>query len=320
MLPSGLFVDFVVPTARDPVLSLTKAWGGRLPIIQLAKKSYDLDLNCIELRTRLFEIGIRTDAKKETHLRLLSSSASTDDQIAPPKRVLIHGFHAEGNLVALSLLDVNDRSLSTVYGDELANVPERLKEYPVIIGLEPRNLLSDLGLTDVMQLRLIDSARHPKSKQINKRGRKLAITTEMLITSSTGISRPLGDPIKMQEYWAQEKLSMLTKRMESDAKALYAFYRYGALHNSIRLRWGFLSESYLAEWGVPGEPILYQLLLEKMEKDEPIEFVRGSAPGWTDPWSRGVQATVKQLNDHDVVLSIDGELESIPPEEFQAVR
>ena len=309
-----------ISSTGDPVLSLTKAWGGRLPVIQLANKSYDLDLNCMELRLRLFEIGIRTKSKKDTHLRSLGMSLSTDDPITPPKRILLHGFCASERLVALCLLDVDDRTLTTVYGDELANVSERLKEYPVIIGLEPRNILADLGVTDIIHWRLIDLARHPKSKQINKRGRKLAITTEMLITSSTGISKPLGDPIKMQEYWCQEKRSMLTRRIESDAKALFAFYRYGALHNGIRLRWGFLSESYLAEWGVPGEPCLYQLLREKMEKSEPIEFVRGSAPGWADPWSRGVRAMVKEINFHDVVLSIDGEQESIPREEFQAVQ
>ncbi len=309
-----------ISSTGDPVLSLTKAWGGRLPIIQLANKSYDLDLNCMELRLRLFEIGIRTDAKKDTHLRSLGMSSSTDDPITPPKRILIHGFRVSERLVAVCLLDVVERSLTTVYGDELASVAERLKEYPVIIGLGPRNILSDLGVTDMIPWRLIDLAQHPKSKQINKRGRKLKITTEMLITSSTGISKPLGDTIKMQEYWVQEKRSMLTKRIESDAKALYAFYRYGALHNGIRLHWGFLSESYLAEWGVPGEPCLYQLLRERMEKGEPIEFVRGSAPGWADPWSRGVQAIVKQVNYHDAELWIDGELESIPREEFQAVR
>jgi hypothetical protein len=314
-----------IPATGDPILSLTKAWGGRLPIVQsenhqTANQLYDLDLTCIELRMRLFEIGIRTKIEKDTHRRSLGGLNSSDEHITPPKRLLVHGFQAEGQLVALSLLDMDERSLVTVYGDELKTVAQRLNDYPVIIGLEPRKLLANMGITDVLQWWLIDLAKHPRSKQINKRGRKLSITTEMLISSSTGISKPLGDPVKMQEYWRQEKRSMLSKRMESDAKALYAFYRYGALHNSIRLRWGFLSESYHVEWGVPGEPMLYSIVREKMEKGESIEFVRGSAPGWSDPWSRGKHAIVERLNAFDVVLSIDGSEESIPREDFQAVR
>ena len=190
----------------------------------------------------------------------------------------------------------------------------------MIVGLRPRDFLLEMVIFDVVAWRLIDLALHPKSKQLNKRGRKLAISTELLITSSTGIGKPLGDPKKMREYWEQEKMGMLAKRMESDAKSLYAFYRYGALHNGIRLRWGFLSDSYLAEWSVPGEPSLYTILKERLTSGEPVEFVRGTAPGWADPWSRSQRAIVKQLDYHNVVVDMDGILVVIPREEFQAIR
>lgn len=309
-----------VPATSDPELSLKKAWAGRLPIVQLTGDSYDLDLNCVELGMRLFELGIRTDIENNGYRKSLSLTPTPSEPILPPRRILVHGFRFEQQLVALSILNLDDRSLRTVYDEQLEAIPETLKKYSVIIGLEPRNVLTDLGVADVIGWRLIDLSRHPKSKQINKRGRKLAITTEMLITSSTGISKPLGDPIKLQEYWSHGKRSLLTKRMESDAKALYAFYRFGALHNFIRLRWGFLSESFSAEWAVPGERCLYELLKDKMEKGESVEFVRGTAPGWSDPWSRGAHAIVKAINYHDVVLLINGEQVHIPREEFQAVR
>ncbi len=68
-------------------------------------------------------------------------------------------------------------------------------------------------------------------------------------------------------------MTLLTKRLESDAKALFAFYAYGALQDGTRLRWGFLFEKFLAEWGVQGEPSLYDFLSQKIETAEPIEFV-----------------------------------------------
>lgn len=220
----------------------------------------------------------------------------------------------------MTLLDMDQRSIETSHSETVHAVASKLNQYSVLSGLNPRRVLDGLGIKDVLPWRLIDLTHHPKSKQINKSGRKLAITTEMLITSSTGISKPLGDSVKMHDYYCNGKQSALTKSLESDAKTLFAFYSYGSLHNSIRLRWGFLSEGFLAEWGVSGEPSLCDFLKNKMTTGEPIEFVRGSAPGWSDPWSRGKIGVVKAMNFHDVELLIYDECVVVPREEFQAVR
>lgn len=308
------------PATGDPRLSLKRAFAGRLPIVQMPNGTFDVELNCIELRMQLFGMGIRVAPNRDVPTRPFGGTASTVDAVGKPKRMLIHGFRVEDELVALTLLDVNQRTLETLYGEAVYSVVGKLKECSVVIGLNPRSLMDKLGIEDVLPWRLIDLARHPRSKQINKRGRKLAITTELLITSSTGIGKPLGDPIKMQHYWREGKRTALTKRLESDAKSLLAFYSYGALHNGIRLRWGFLSESFLAEWGVPGDPSLYDFMKRKMETAEPIEFVRGAAPGWSEPWSRGKIGIVKGIDHQYVALEINDELAEIPREEFQAVR
>ncbi len=307
------------PATGDASLSLQKAWAGRLPIVQLPDGSYDLDLNCFELRIRLREIGIVVNSthNPNMHSSIFGPSAT---EVLHQTRVLIHGFQVDGKTVGITLLDLEQRLLSTVFGEELPTIAARLRGYSVIVGLRPRDIILELGINDMVAWRLIDLAHHPKSKQLNKRGRKLTISTELLITSSTGISKPLGDPKKMREYWEQGKKGMLAKRMESDAKSLYAFYRYGALHNGIRLRWGFISESYLAEWSVPSEPSLYSILKERLTSGEPVEFVRGTAPGWADPWSRSQRAIVKQIDYHNVVVEIDGILDVIPRKEFQAIR
>ncbi len=308
------------PATGNPVLSLKKAFAGRLPLVQLPDGKIDLELNSIELRMRLFDIGIRVLRDPSAQVRRIGEVVPLQGADCKPMRALIHGFHVDDQLVAITLLDLDQRSIETLHDESVFSVVSKLNKYSVLIGLNPRRLLDGLGIRDVLPWRLIDLAHHPKSKQINKSGRKLAINTELLITSSTGISKPLGDSIKMHDYWRNAKQTALAKRLESDAKSLFAFYSYGSLHNSIRLRWGFLSEGYLAEWGVPGEPSLYDFLKQKMIAGEPIEFVRGTAPGWSEPWSRGKTGVVKAINHRDVELQINDEYVVIPREEFQAVR
>jgi hypothetical protein len=81
----------------------------------------------------------------------------------------------------------------------MERVGERLKTYDVIVGLEVRSLLQALGF-DPGQRRLAELGATQKSRQINRRGRTLKITTELLIRGSCGISRPFGDKAKTPAY------------------------------------------------------------------------------------------------------------------------
>ncbi len=71
---------------------------------------------------------------------------------------------------------------------------------------------------------------------------------------------------------------------------------------------------------MPGELSLYEFLRLRMESGQPIEFVCGTAPGWSDPWSRGKRGIVTRVDYRDVELLVDNELVCIAREEFQAVR
>ncbi len=153
----------------------------------------------------LFDIGIRFNLKRDTSFRSILGTQQTLDSETKPKRVLIHGFYFEAKLIALTLLDVDQRTMETHYHEHVATAATRLKDYAVVIGMNPRKLMGELGIKDLLPWRLIDLAGHPRSKLLNQRGRKLAITTELLITSSTGISKPLGDPVKMRGYWRDAK-------------------------------------------------------------------------------------------------------------------
>ncbi len=76
----------------------------------------------------------------------------------------------------------------------------------------------------------------------------MTITSELLISGSTGISRPLADPGKIAAYLAGDQQTRLRRRLESDVKSLFAFYTYGLLHRHVRLRWGFVDEHLPVDW------------------------------------------------------------------------
>jgi len=127
---------------------------------------------------------------------------------------------------------------------------------------------------------------------LNRRGRTLAITTSLLVQGSCGISRPFGNLRTLREYLDAGEHAKFRRRLEADAKSLFALYQYGRLHGSVRLRWGYLDEMLPAPWVHRDEPTLYSLLEEAQARDVPLEVVVGSAPGWADPWSRVQRAYV----------------------------
>ncbi len=87
-------------------------------------------------------------------------------------------------------------------------------------------------------------------------------------------------------YLKRGEHTKLRRRLEADAKSLFALYQYGRLHGAVRLRWGFLDEMLPAPWVHRDESTLHQLLKEAYTSGVCLDVVVGSAPGWTDPWSR----------------------------------
>jgi hypothetical protein len=220
---------------------------------------------------------------------------------------------------AISLLDVGTRSIRTFVGRELAAMVDVLADLDLLVGLYLRETLHGLGL-DPDRWRLVDLRPPQKSRRINRRGRTLLITPEMLIWSTTGISRPLGEPARIAQYLAERETGKLTRRLESDVKALDAFYRYGLLHRSIRLRWGFLDEMLPVDWAVPGEPYLHEILQQAKNAGALVDLVVGSAPGWAEPWSRARRGAILEIEPWRVTVRLDGEVWRLDLRDIQAVR
>ena len=206
------------------------------------------------------------------------------EELGRMRRVLIHAFPAR-KPQALVLVDVAERALDTFVGDEIVRAVQKLAAYDLIASIDVRTLLRTLRF-DPGNRRLGELGPPQRTCTINKRGRTLKITTGLLVQGSCGISRPFGDETKMREYLAAGELTKLRRRLEADAKSLYAIYQYGRLHGTVRLRWGFLDERLPAPWVHRDEDMLYNLKDQAHRRGVPLEIVVGSAPGWADPWSR----------------------------------
>ncbi len=235
------------------------------------------------------------------------------------RRAVLRAVPVHGNPQALALLDVGAHSTRTFIGDAIAAVQDALSGFDLLVGLQIRETLRGLRL-DPDRWRLVDLKPPQKSRRINRAGRTVKITLELLIWSTAGIERPLGDPDKVVGYLARGEAGKLARRLESDVKALYAFYRYGVLHRGVRLRWGFLDEILGVDWAVPGDSHLYDILNRARQVGAAVDIVVGSAPGWADPWSRARRVEVVNIEPWVVTVRQGTAKVPIDRREIQAVR
>lgn len=214
------------------------------------------------------------------------------ERLARMRRVVIHAFPANEPEVVV-LLDVARREISTFMSERIGEAKEMLLDYDIIAAVEVRSLLRALNIEPGAR-RLAELAPPQKTRRLNKRGRTLKITTSLLVQGSCGISRPFGDEGVLGGYLRDGDYAKLRRRLEADAKSVFALYQYGRLHGAVRLRWGFLDEMLPAPWVHRDEPTLYDLMKRAHELRVPLEVVVGSAPGWADPWSRVQQWWVER--------------------------
>lgn len=249
----------------------------------------------------------RVEREREAHAEELSRMT----------RVILHSF-PPGRPAAVVLLDVGRRQLTTLMRDGVERAREILGPYDLVVGLEARRRLRALGL-DPMGRRVAELGPPQKTYQLNRRGRVLRITTSLLIQGTCGISRPLGDLKILARYLNDGDETRLRRRLESDAKALFALYQYGRLHGYVRLRWGFADDELPVPWVHPDEPRLHQLMECARDQQIALDVVTGSAPGWADPWARAERAFVQKEVDGRRTWLV-GDRGVIHPEEVQMAR
>jgi hypothetical protein len=212
------------------------------------------------------------------------------ERLAGMRRALLHAFPAK-RPEALVLLDVGRREVTTWLGDEIAAARERLAPYEIIAAVGVRELLRALQF-DPGTRRLGELGPPQKTWRLDSRGRTLRITTPMLVKGSCALGRPFAEQALLRTYLREAQHTRLRRRLEAEAKSLFAYYQYGRLHGAVRLRWGFLDEWIPAPWVHRDEPTLNDVMAEAHVKRAPLDVVLGSAPGWADPWARARRAHV----------------------------
>lgn len=212
------------------------------------------------------------------------------EQLAGMRRVLLHAFPAK-RPEALVIIDVDRREATTCLGDEIAAVRERLAPYEIIAAVGVRELLRALQFDPGMR-RLGELGPPQKTRRLDARGRTLRITTPMLVQGSCALGRPFAEQALLRTYLREGQHTRLRRRLEAEAKALFAYYQYARLHGAVRLRWGFLDEWIPAPWVHRDESMLHDMMEEAHAERAPLEVVLGSAPDWADPWARARRARV----------------------------
>jgi hypothetical protein len=222
----------------------------------------------------------RRDREQAEHAALLAGM----------RRIIVHAF-PPGRPQALVLLDVTDRRLTTLVGDERSRALVILAAYDVIVAVNVRELLRVIGF-DPADRRISELGPPRKTMTLDRRGRTLKITQALLVQGTCGISRPFGDPAVLKRYLDRGEATKFRRRLEADAKSLYALYQYGRLHGTVRVRWGFLDEQVPAPWVHRDESRLYHLMEAAHQRGAELEVVVGNAPGWEAPWARAQFARV----------------------------
>jgi hypothetical protein len=233
-------------------------------------------------------------------------------------RVLVHGFPS-GKPEAVALLDVARHQITTLMGKEIVEVREALAGFEIIAAVQVRGLLRALGF-EPGERRLAELGPPQKTRQLNRQGRTLRITTTLLVQGSCGITRPFGEADVMRRYLHDGSHAKLRRRLEADVQSLYALYQYGRLHGAVRLLWGFLNEMIPAPWVHRDETKLHDLMRQACALGMALEVVAGSAPGWETPWSRVRRAYVEKDESGWPSWLVDERGRVIQREEVQLAR
>jgi hypothetical protein len=126
-------------------------------------------------------------------------------------RVLLRLVPEAGEVAGVSMVDLETTSVRSFVLDEVERARESLESFDVAIGLEVRDSLKRLGLP-IARYRTLELGPPRKTLKLNDRGDRLRLTPELVISSSTGIRRPLSDPAKIARDLSAGRRKEVQKR------------------------------------------------------------------------------------------------------------
>ena len=120
------------------------------------------------------------------------------------RRAVLRVVPEHGPPAAAALLDIGAHAVETFVGDELTRLPAAVKAFDLVAALSVREAVPVRpGISDQHRFRLVDLQPPRKTRRLNRQGRLLTITPELLITSTTGISRRWVTPRRWRPIWRQ---------------------------------------------------------------------------------------------------------------------
>jgi hypothetical protein len=134
---------------------------------------------------------------REIRTRLAAERQQARQEAGRLRCAVLRVLPDAGPAAAAALLEAGARPIRTYVGDELGWVVGALEAFNPVAALHVRETLHRLGVPDPDRYRLVDLQPPQKRRRLNRQGRPLVITAELLISSSTGISRSLADPAKI---------------------------------------------------------------------------------------------------------------------------
>lgn len=236
---------------------------------------------------------------------------------ARESKCIVRTFWLGERFVAGAVLDPDAHSVRSVH--DVAELRRFVEACEVVIALDPRIELDRLGI-DVGDRDLVSLRPPIKSKKLNRAGRILRISPELVYQGTIGRSDSLYDARKLAAYHRAGHIAKIERRLLSDAKALHDVYVYGSMHGYLRLRWGFLRELVPVQFGASWRGLLEDELKKAYLEGALVDVVLFSPPGWSDPWSRAMRCRIRNRGRFDATFESEGKVIQVALEDIYALR
>ncbi|MBD3299562.1 MAG: hypothetical protein GF341_12970 [candidate division Zixibacteria bacterium] len=307
-------------SGRDPETTLKRAWHGREPLHKLPDGRLALDVHSMELGLILYQTGTKPPRERVTSPKLeeMNTEWAREQRKGTPVAImhaLPHGCPPR----VVSILDPDKHSIVTFTDHALDEVGSHLESFERIAGLQNWDTLFYLGL-DLNRWLLLDLGPYQKSFQLAEGGPSVKLTSEMIISGTTGIRRPLHTSKTIERLARRKDRRELIVCAEKEAQVLLAMYRFGCLHGEVRARMGKYDYFFPVNWSMSSQPRLDELLTHAHDHGKQIRFVVGGPPDLDMPGVTELCGVVLGFDDREILFGHGGRMGTINRYAIHAAR
>lgn len=298
-------------SGRNPVLTLKRAWHGREPLHKLPDDSLALDVHSMELGLILFQTGAEPPRKRAVPPTFdeLNAEWAREQRKGTPVAIM-HALPQGSPPQVVSILDPDKHSIMTFADDALDDVGSRLESFERIAGLQNWDTLYYLGV-DLNRWLLLDLGPYQKSFHLAEGGPLVKLTTEMIISGTTGIRRALHTSKTIERLGKKKDRRELIACAEEESRALFSMYRFGCLHGEVRARMGKYEYFFPVSWSMNSQPCLDELLTHAHDTGKQIQFIVGGPPDLDLPGVTELCGVILGFDDREVLFGQEGRIGTI---------